>query len=260
MTIISDPIFYLVAIPAILMFGMSKGGFGGGISSLSIPLMAFVIDPITAAAIMLPTLLAMDAVAVWKFRHSWEKHHLIIMLPAATLGILIAALLMGMLSTAALKAIIGVVAVLFCLQKWCFGALVRWLRPDYQKQKPGKLAGYIWGLLAGFTSTQIHAGAIPASIYLLPQNMDKMRLMGTTSIFFAVVNLIKLLPYILLGQFDKTNLATSLLLMPLAPIGVLMGYHLLKVVKEKLIYQILYVFLFVAGTKLVFDALLTQSN
>ena len=248
MPIISDPIFYLIAIPAILIFGMSKGGFGGGAASLTIPMMAFVIDPITAAAIVLPILIAMDAVAVWKFRHSWDKVHLMALLPAAVIGIAIASLLMGALSTQAMKVIIGLIAVSFCSKQWLFS--------KERKSKPGKIAGYFWGLVAGFTSTQIHAGAIPVSIYLLPQKMNKMRLMGTNSLFFATVNLIKLIPYSLLGQFDKTNLATSLVLMPLAPIGVLLGYHLLHVVQEKIIYRILYLFLFVAGAKLVWDGLL----
>lgn len=248
MPIISEPLFYLAAIPAILLFGMSKGGFGGGISSLTIPIMAFVIDPVTAAAIVLPILIAMDAIAVWKFRHSWEKKHLVIMLPAAIVGIGIAATLMGSLSTDAIKIIIGTVAVSFCLKQWFFTA--------WSDKKPGKLAGYFWGLVAGFTSTQIHAGGVPVSIYLLPQKMDKMRLMGTNSIFFAAVNLIKLIPYTLLGQFDKTNLATSLALLPLAPIGVFLGYYLLKKVNETLIYRILYIFLFLAGIKLIQDGLI----
>jgi len=249
LVVISDPFFYLLAIPAILLFGISKGGFGGGISSLTIPIMAFAIDPITAAAIVLPILIAMDAVAVWKFRHSWEKKYIVIMLPAAILGILIAAILMGTLSTDAIKVIIGTVAVSFCAKQWFF--------KTWSVQKPNKLSGYFWGLIAGFTSTQIHAGGLPASIYLLPQKMDKMRLMGTTSIFFAAVNLIKLIPYTMLGQFDKTNLATSLVLMPLAPIGVLIGYQLLKLVKEELIYRILYFFLCAAGIKLIWDGVVS---
>lgn len=249
MPIISDPVFYLVAIPAILMFGMSKGGFGGGISSLSIPLMAFVIDPITAAAIVLPILIGMDAVAIWKFRHSWEKKHINIMLPAAVIGIVIASLLMGQLSTDSLKVLIGLVAISFCLKQWFFTAI--------SDKKPGRLEGYFWGLTAGFTSTQIHAGGVPVSIYILPQRMEKMRMMGTISIFFASVNLIKLVPYSMLGQFDKTNLATSLVLMPLAPVGVLLGYKLLQVVNQVLIYKILYFFLFIAGGKLVWDGLPT---
>lgn len=246
--IISDPFFYIVAIPAILLFAMSKGGFGGGISSLTIPIMALVISPVTAAAIVLPILIVMDAVAVWKFRHSWEKKHIIIMLPSAILGIVIASLLMGTLSTEAIKTLIGVIAVSFCLNHW--------LNKSVYNKKPGKISGYFWGIMAGFTSTQIHAGGVPASIYLLPQRMDKMRLMGTNSIFFASMNLIKLVPYTLLGQFDKTNFATSLVLMPLAPIGVLIGYKLLKIVTGELVYRILYFFLFVTGIKLIWDGLL----
>ena len=210
--------------------------------------MALVIEPVTAAAIVLPILIAMDAVAVWKFRHSWEKKHLIILLPAAIIGMTIASFLMGSLSTDALKIIIGVIAVSFCMKQWFFSAL--------SQSKPGRIAGYFWGFIAGFTSMQIHAGGLPSSIYLLAQKMDKMRLMGTNALFFTVLNLLKLIPYSLLGQFDKTNLITSLILMPLAPIGVLLGYQLLKIVKESIIYTILSVFLCMAGIKLIIDGAL----
>ncbi len=247
MPFITDPLFYLVAVPAVLLFAMSKGGFGGSASSLSIPMMALVVDPITAAAVMLPVLLVMDGVAVWKFRHQWSATHLTIMIPAAIGGIAFAGTMMDRLSTDALRILIGVISLGFCLQYWGL--------PSLSRRKPGRPAGYFWGMVAGFTSTQIHAGGVPASIYLLPQRMDKLQLMGTFALFFAAVNLIKLVPYALLGQLDTTNLSTSLVLMPLAPVGVLLGYRLLNLVEEQMIYRILYAFLFLAALKLIWDGL-----
>lgn len=252
MPMITDPIFYLVAVPAMLIMGMSKGGFGGSAGALAVPMMALVADPLTAAAIALPVLLLMDAVAVWKFRRSWSRQHLAIMLPAALPGIAAAALLMGQLPVDAMRVLLGGLALFFCLHHWFWNS---W--SGGRGGKPGRRAGYFWGMVAGFTSTQIHAGEVPASIYLLPQRLDKMRLMGTNALFFATVNLLKLLPYSLLGQFDRTNLGTSLLLLPLAPLplGVLLGHRLLRLCSESLIYRILYGFLAVAGGKLIWDGL-----
>ena len=262
MSLITDPLFYLVAVPAILIFGMAKGGFGGGVSSLSVPLMALVIDPLTAAAILLPILIAMDAVAVWKFRHAREPIHLQRMLPAALVGIVLASLLLGALPESALRLLIGTIAITFCareclllftVDKRLLSSTVHTSQSN--RAKPGAGAGYFWGFIAGFTSTQIHAGGVPASIYLLPQRMDKVRLMGTSSTFFALVNVVKLVPFTMLGQFDRTNLETSLVLMPLAPLGVLLGYKLLHIVDERWIYRILYFFLSIAGGKLIWDGI-----
>jgi hypothetical protein len=69
--LITDPWFYAVAVPAVLLYGISKGGFGGGLGVIAVPLMALVISPVQAAAILLPVLCAMDIVALWKFRGKW---------------------------------------------------------------------------------------------------------------------------------------------------------------------------------------------
>lgn len=247
MEFIADPLFYAVAIPAALIFGMSKGGFGGAAASIAVPLMALAVDPRTAAAVMLPVLLIMDATALWKFRGKYDARHLKIMLPAAIVGITLAGLMMNHVSADGLRLFLGIIAVCFCLYYW--------FQPAALKKKPGKLAGYFWSMVSGFTSTQIHAGGVPAGIYIYPQQLDKVILTGTLAIFFSVVNVVKLVPYALLGQFSLTNLSTSLLLMPLGPIGVIIGHKFLHMVHQVWIYRILYVFLFVAGLKLIYEGI-----
>ncbi len=112
---ITDPLFYLCAIPAVLIFGMAKGGFGGGIAVISVPLMALAISPVQAAAILLPLLLVMDAVALWSFRGQWHRQNLRIMLPAAVLGVAIGALFFRYLSDDAVRILIGLISLAFCL-------------------------------------------------------------------------------------------------------------------------------------------------
>ncbi len=247
MNFIADPTFYFAAVPAAMIFGMSKGGFGGAAASIAVPLMALTIDPRTAAAVMLPVLLMMDATAVWKFRGKYDASHLKIMLPTALVGIALAGLWMNHVSAEGLRLFLGFLAVSFCLYYW-------WA-PHARMKKPGKWAGYFWSMVSGFTSTQIHAGGVPAGIYIYPQQLDKVILTGTLAIFFAVVNLAKLIPYAMLGQFSLTNLGTSLILLPLGPIGVLLGHRLLHLVHQQWIYRILYTFLFVAGIKLIYEGL-----
>jgi len=249
LSIITDPCFYILAIPAVLLYGMAKGGLGPAVGAIVVPAMSLVINPVQAAAILLPILCVMDIFAVWSFRKTFDIHHLKILIPAGIAGIVIASLLMGHLPPNAIRMIIGIIAVAFCLNYW-FGGKIR------EKKKGGRLSGYLWGTVSGFTSTQIHAGGPPVSIYLLPQNLDRVVLMGTLAIFFATMNYLKLIPYTLMGAIDESNILTSVILMPLAPVGVKLGYLILNRVSQKTIYSFLYVALFLSGLKLLYDGLI----
>jgi uncharacterized protein len=245
---ITDPIFYLCAVPAVLLFGMSKGGFGGGISVLSVPLVAMVISPVQAAAIMLPVLLVMDATALLSFRGQWHSQNLRIMIPGAIAGIVVGTLCFSYLSEDAVRLLIGVIALFFCINH-----IVD--KQNGKAQQPNWLKGSFWSAIAGFTSFGIHAGAPPVSVYLLPQKLEKTLLMGTFAVFFAVVNAVKVIPYAWMGLLDSTNLMTSLMLIPLAPIGVKLGYYLLHKIEQTTVYRLCYFFLAVAGVKLSIEGL-----
>jgi uncharacterized membrane protein YfcA len=101
----------------------------------------------------------------------------------------------------------------------------------------------------------IHAGGGPISMYLLPKKLDKMVMVGTMAVFFGIMNLIKLIPYAYLGNFDHQNLMTSLVLIPLAPIGVKLGTMLLKVISQQRVYQVCYLFLLISGGKLFYTGI-----
>lgn len=248
MNVITDPSFYMLAVPVVLLYGMAKGGLGPAVGAISVPIMSFVISPVQAAAIMLPILCVMDIFAVWSFRRSFSIYHLTILLPAGITGIVFASLLMGYLPPDTIRLIIGLTVIWFCLDYW--------FRKDAGKiRMSGRLSGYLWGTVAGFTSTQIHAGGAPVSIYLLPQRLDKVVLMGTMAIFFVVMNYLKLIPYSLMGMLNIENMTTSLVLMPLAPVGVKLGRLILNKVDQKSIYRFLYAALFLSGLKLLYDGI-----
>ena len=245
---ITDPLFYLCAIPAVLIFGLAKGGFGGSIAIVSVPLMSLVISPIQAAAIMLPVLLVMDAFALWSFRGQWHKKNLMILVPSAIVGVIIGALYFRYLSEDAVRLLIAIIAIVFTLDY-----LIK--RGNIASSKPSVSKGSLWGAIAGFTSFGIHAGGPPVNVYLLPQNLDKTILMGTMAVFFAIINVVKVAPYAMLGQLDYSNLITSLVLMPLAPIGVRLGYFLHHKSSQATIINLCYIFLAVAGVKLFYDGI-----
>ncbi|MBN3562759.1 sulfite exporter TauE/SafE family protein [Aliamphritea spongicola] len=249
---LTDPLFYLAAIPAVLIVGISKGGFGGSLGMIAVPMLTLTVASPVAAAIMLPILFAMDIQALWRFRQHFDKRNLKILLPAATLGISIGALTFQHLSENHLKLIIGITSLLFC-----GNAVLQELRnrtPAPREPHIGR--GAFWGTLAGFTSFSIHAGGPPLNFYLLPQRLNKTVFVTTSIIFFACVNGIKLIPYSMLGLFSSQNLLTSLVLMPLAIAGVRLGARLHHVLDATLFYRLCYCFLFLVGLKLTAEALL----
>lgn len=244
---ITDPLFYAAAIPALLIFGVSKAGFGSGLGILAVPLIALTIPAPRAAAVMLPILCVMDLAALWAYRGQWSRENMKIMLPGGMAGLLLGALTFRYVSDAGLKLMLGAVAIGFPLQRWSSDAS----HAENAKPTPGK--GYFWSTLSGYTSTLAHAGGPPLSIYLLPQRMDKALLVGTTVVFFTVMNYVKLVPYTLLGLFDRGNLATSAGLAPVGVLGIFCGVWLRRLIPEVLFYRLCYGFLFVTGVKLLYD-------
>jgi uncharacterized membrane protein YfcA len=243
---LNDPLFYVFAVPAVLIYGISKGGFGGSIAVLSVVLMTFVVTPTHAAAILLPILCVMDLFVLWTYRGIFELTSLKILLPGAMLGILVGYLSADTLNDDAMRIMIGSLSLLFCLKTW-FG----W--PHGAGRRHSRLSGTVFGTLSGFTSFHIHAGGPPFGMYLLPKRLEPLIFAGTAGIFFAVVNYVKLVPYYVLDQLRADNLVISLVLMPLAPVGVKLGHFLVKRTSTVWFYRICYFFLFVVGVKLVIE-------
>lgn len=247
---ITDPWFYAAAIPAVLLFGISKGGFGGGLGVLAVPLIALVVSPLQAAAVLLPILCLMDVFSVWAWRGKWILNELRMLLPASLVGIAIGALLFEFLSAAVIRLIVGVIAVTFTLH-FVASRRARRTQPAHFPRSAAVGAG----AAAGFTSFIAHAGGPPVNMYLLRRPLDRGDFVATTVLFFAVVNYVKLIPYAWLGQLQADNLLTSLVLAPLAPVGVLIGVYLHQRVSDRLFFGVVYVLLFLVGCKLIRDGL-----
>lgn len=246
---IQDPLFYAAAIPAVLIVGISKSGVGGGsLGILSIPILSLVASPAVGAAIMLPLLIAMDLMGLVTFRGKGDWRNLRILIPAALVGITIGALTFNFTSDAMLRGLIGALSIGFVAQR--LAGRGRQPAPT----QPGVLRGGVWGALSGFTSFIANAGGPPFVIYLAPQQLDKLVFVGTSVIFFSVINAVKVLPFFWLGLFDTRNLSTSLALLPLAPVGYWLGLQVLRKVNQTRFYQIVTTALFVAGCKLLWDA------
>ena len=245
------PLFWLLAVLATLLVGMSKAGFGGAAGSLGVPLMALVVAPPFAAAVMLPILLTIDAIGLVVFRGRGDRANLRIILPGAMIGIGIGWLTFGHVEARWIRLLIGIEALLFAIDRFRDARAAAVAVPLPPTFGPG----LFWSAISGFTSFVSHAGGPPIMQYLMPQNMDKLRLVGTTVIFFSVVNFSKLLPYGQLGLLDLANLGVSLLLAPAIPFGYWLGYRLLHAVDMRGFNRVTAWTLLAAGTKLVWDGL-----
>ena len=248
---ISDPWFYLAAVPAVLIAGVSKGGFGAGLGMLAVPVMALVLPPVQVAAIMLPILCLMDLVGVWAYWRKWEPKVLTRLALAAVVGIALGALTFHLMQPWMIRLLIGVIALGFTanyLQK-------RLRRRQTTGFPPGRASGWLWGAVSGFTSFTAHAGGPPVNVYLLPLGLPKTQYQATTVAFFLLVNYVKLVPYTALGLFTAENLATSAALFPVAVAGILAGIWLHNRVPSGLFYTACYLFLALTGVKLVWDGL-----
>ncbi|MEE4380372.1 MAG: sulfite exporter TauE/SafE family protein [Pseudomonadales bacterium] len=246
---ITDPFFYALAIPAVLIVGIAKGGLGGGIGILGVPLMALAAGPVQAAAIMLPLLMVMDAFAVHRWWRQWDLPNLWVLLPGATVGIVVGTFTFRYLSDDHIRVLIGLIAVVFVGLRIVDALSGRGGPPPGRPARP--IAGTFWGAVAGFTSFGVHAGGPPVNVYLLRQGLSKSAFQATSVAFFAVVNWIKLPPYAWLGQLEIGNLTTSLVLAPLAPVGIRLGAWLHHRIDETWFFRFVYFSLAVVGVRLI---------
>jgi uncharacterized membrane protein YfcA len=246
---LADPAFLAIAILAVLLTGLSKSGFGGAMGSLSVPLMSLLITTPQAAAIMLPILLVMDALGLFVFRGQSDRANLCIIIPGAIIGIVVGALAFHLVDARWIKGVIGIEALLFGLDR------LRKVRVGCARRPPTIAGGLFWSSISGFTSFISHAGGPPILQYLLPQAMDRVRMVGTTVIYFAVVNFAKLVPYSVLGLLDTSNLRISIFLLPAAAAGYWVGLQLLKRLSPTPFNLAIAVAMLLTGLKLLADAL-----
>jgi uncharacterized membrane protein YfcA len=243
-------LFFALAVPAVILLGLAKGGFSG-MGALSLPMLALAISPVRAAAILLPILIVQDVVGVWAFRKTWDRYVLAWTLPGAAIGIALGYAFAAQVSPDAVLGLVGTISLLF-------GGYRLWRERGHIVATAANAPGWVGalcGVASGFTSQVAHAGQPPFQIWVLPRRLPRDVLVGTTAIFFAVVNWIKVPAYWALGQFDSANLVAAGLLMPVAILSTLAGVWLVRRIAPERFYSAIYVLMMLVGGKLIWDAL-----
>lgn len=240
-------VFYAAAVPAVIFVGLSKGGFSG-LSLISLPLLALVLPPIRAAAIMLPILIVQDVVSVWAYRRDFDRRIVVILVSGATLGIGIATIFASRVSDAAVLLFVGAIGAGFVLYSWLPRAAHR------DATQPARIMpGLFWGACCGFTSFLANAGGPPFQVYALPLRLKPQTYAGCQTMVFAVVNLIKLAAFFTLGQVSFENFSISATLFPVAIVATLAGVWLVRRVQTDAFYKIVYGLTLVIGLKLIWN-------
>jgi uncharacterized membrane protein YfcA len=241
-----EPLFYLVAILSVFVHGMGKAGFGMGLPILAIPMMSLFVPPLQALSILVIPLLFMDIITIQKFKGLWRLEIVKFIVPYALLGVIVGSFAFQYLTDNSIRVILGLIALGFGLNYF-------YMSENREPKIASKKLGSFWCTLSGFTSFTIHSGGLPISFYLLPMRLERKVFVATSAICYLFLNLFKIIPYAFLGQINLENLYISLILLPLAPLGVYFGAFLTNRVTQDFFYNFSHLCLILAGIKLIYD-------
>jgi uncharacterized protein len=228
------------------LVGMGKGGVPI-VGMLAVPVMALVMNPVMAAGMLLPVYVVSDVFGLYAYRHAFDRRVLAIMLPGAVVGIAVGWATASVVPEAAVTLLVGLIGLAFALNLIIKRAVVA------EPKRPEVAPGLFWGAVTGFTSFVSHAGAPPYQVYTLPLGLTKAVFAGTSTIAFAVINAVKLVPYYALGQLNLGNLQMAAVLAVPAVIAVFAGVRLVNVMPERLFFRLVTWALLAISVKLIWD-------
>lgn len=238
--------FWAAAGMAALLVGVSKGGLPM-VGILSVPVLSLVISPVTAAGLLLPVYVVSDMFGLWAYRRDFDARVLAILVPATTVGIFAGYMTARIVSEPFVTLLVGVIGLAYCLN-----LVLR--RNVAAAPRPARVGpGLFWGVITGFVSFVSHSGGPPYQVYTLPLGLRKAVFAGTSTILFAYVNAVKLVPYYLLGQFSAENLHVAVMLMPVAALAVLAGVRVVRLLPEALFFRLVTWALVIVSVKLIWD-------
>ena len=237
----------LIAFAGVFLICFMKGAFGGGFSIVGIPLLSFVMDPVTAGGLLAPLFIAMDLFALryWK-PSTWSKPDLVLLLPGLVIGIALGYLLFRVLDHRAVAIVMAVVTLIF-VGLWLSGDPKVIIRP---RSTPKAVAA---GLASGVTTMVAHSGGPPLAMYLLPLGLTKELYAGTTSLFFTVGNATKAVPWLLLARPTGDEWIVMAICLFAIPAGVWLGWRLHGRLDQQQIFRACYGLLVVTALKLLWD-------
>lgn len=240
--------FWVAGILGAVLTGMGKGGMPV-VGALTVPLMSLAMPAPLAAGLMLPVYIVSDWFGLWAYRKEFNARVLMIAVVGMTFGVVIGYFTFARVPENWINGLIGVVGAAFALNMLLKRNIIG------QPKPAAVVPGLIWTAVAGFTSFISHTGGPPYQVWALPLGMKKAVFAGTSTIAFAYVNMLKLPFYWQLGQINLGSLKVAAILAPFAILAVFGGVRLVKVLPEKLFFQLVVWALLAISVKLIWGAL-----
>jgi len=237
-------LYFILSISSFFV-GLSRGGLGGGFGLASAVIAAQILEPIRAAAFLLPLLIISDPLSVWLYRKNIHWKSLKVLLPGVIVGITMTYFLINFISNAVISLIVGFLAVFLVLDA-LLNKLIK--RP---KKIIHPFLGVFLGGVGGFSSFIIHSGLPPIAMYLLPLSLSRQTFMGTVAVFFGITNIIKLVPYFMLGLFDKEILRLTICFVPITFFGIFIGKFINNKISDSIFFFVIYSTIFLLGLRLI---------
>lgn len=241
------PALFMLAIPAVIFAGISKAGFGSGAAFAAAAILALVLPPGIALAVMLPLLMLVDVASLPAYWKKWHAPSIRDISIGAVPGVALGAAVFTLVPADAFRVLIGAICLAFV--GYQVSRARGWIKiSDWSYSKPAALGT---GAAAGFTSFISHAGGPPIAVFLLGQGLDKTRYQATTVFVFWIINLLKFPPYAALGLFTRETLTLAVILAPFAVIGAWLGVRAHRLVSERQFFALTYFLLVITGLRLL---------
>ena len=216
---------------AALIVGLSKGGLASA-GAIAVPMLALFMNPVTAAATLLPVYIVTDWIGVWLYRKDYSRPNLVILVPSILLGIAIATVITPWTPEPLLLIFTGLIGLWYTVRSWLTRGVETATRAAWGP-------GLVWGTITGIASFITHSGAPPVQAYLLPQRLPKLEFAGTIAISFAIGNAVKLPAYWSIGQLDGLDWPLIAGLSVSGILGTLCGRWLTRVLPERTYVSVL---------------------
>jgi uncharacterized membrane protein YfcA len=243
---VEGTVYWVLAIVASVVVGLGKGGVPV-VGMLAVPVMALGMSPVLATALLAPVFVVSDMFGLWAYRQSFDRRVVAILAAGATLGVGLGWATAARVPDWAVTLGVGLIGL-------SFGLRLAARRGPAAARQADRARGVFWGAVTGFTSFLAHAGAPPFQVYVLPLNLPKALFAGTNTVFFTYLNLIKLVPYWALGQFNAANLKIAAMLAVPAALAVLAGVRLVRVIPDRIFFRLVTVALILISLKLLWDS------
>ena len=237
--------FVLIVAVCSIFIGLSKGGLGAALVMLATPLLSLVMPVTDAISIVLPMLLIADVFGIWAFWNTWDMAIIRLLLPFTVIGIIVGTYLLATLPDQTLRHILGVFTLGFVAYRLLSARL------GSRSYTHHNWHGHLAGAASGLGSALANVGAPPFTVYMLLQNRTPRVFVGTTTLYFAIVNLLKLPGLVVAGLFDLRDLETVVWALPLIPAGVWLGRWVIVRMNQTAFDRFMLLVLAVAGVFLL---------